>query len=162
MLNISISYWDLIKFPYFADTTERRDREVETERIGGEREGDFTDNSIGCPKFKPVLWGYENWHKPSTGYEAVLYSHNLCSQKIRELVLVLRANSHKFSTSKTKRNTLSQTTCSLLKHCQICKNDFLEKIHHISTQFLFLGGGGWAAFHQCSTVWAVLHKCVAN
>jgi hypothetical protein len=115
---------------------------METERIGGEREGDFTDNSIGCPKFKPVLWGYENWHKPSTGYEAVLYPHNLCSQKIRELVLVLRANSHKFSTSKTKWNTLSQTTCSLLKHCQICKNDFWEKIHHISTQFLFLGGGG--------------------
>jgi hypothetical protein len=35
------------------------------------------------------------------------------SQKIRELVPALRANSHKFLTSKTKRNTLSQITCSL-------------------------------------------------
>jgi hypothetical protein len=39
MLSFSISYPDLIKFPYFADTTER-------EGIGGETEGDFTDNSI--------------------------------------------------------------------------------------------------------------------
>jgi hypothetical protein len=43
-----------ISFP-FADTTEREDRGVKLERTGGEREGDFTDNSIGCPKFKPVL-----------------------------------------------------------------------------------------------------------
>ncbi len=35
------------------------------------------------------------------------------SQKIRELVPALRANSHKFFTSKIKRNTLSQITCSL-------------------------------------------------
>jgi hypothetical protein len=26
MLSFSISYWDLIKFPYFPDTTERGDR----------------------------------------------------------------------------------------------------------------------------------------
>jgi hypothetical protein len=26
MASFSISYWDLIKFPYYADTTERRDR----------------------------------------------------------------------------------------------------------------------------------------
>jgi hypothetical protein len=36
LLSFSISYWDLIKFPYFADTTEWQDRD--------EREGDFTDN----------------------------------------------------------------------------------------------------------------------
>jgi hypothetical protein len=36
MLSFSISYWDLIKLPYFADTTERQDR--------GEREGDFMNN----------------------------------------------------------------------------------------------------------------------
>jgi hypothetical protein len=41
MLSFSISYWDLIKFPYFADTAERG---VKAEGIGGEREGDFTDN----------------------------------------------------------------------------------------------------------------------
>jgi hypothetical protein len=34
-----MSYSDLIKFPYFADTTER-------EGIGGEREGDITDNFV--------------------------------------------------------------------------------------------------------------------
>jgi hypothetical protein len=33
MLSYSISYWDLTKFPYFADTTERGDK------------GDFIDNS---------------------------------------------------------------------------------------------------------------------
>jgi hypothetical protein len=37
MLSFRISYWDLIKFPYFADTTERVD--------GGGKEGDFMDNS---------------------------------------------------------------------------------------------------------------------
>jgi hypothetical protein len=38
MLSFSISYRDLIKFPYFADATQRGDR--------GEREGDFMDSSI--------------------------------------------------------------------------------------------------------------------
>jgi hypothetical protein len=38
MLSFSISYPDLIKFPYFVDTTERGDR--------GEREGDISDNFI--------------------------------------------------------------------------------------------------------------------
>jgi hypothetical protein len=37
MLSFSISYWDLIKFPYFGDTTESGDKD-------GGREGDFTDN----------------------------------------------------------------------------------------------------------------------
>jgi hypothetical protein len=42
MLNFSISYPDSIKFPYFADTIERRDR-GQKERRGGETEGDFYD-----------------------------------------------------------------------------------------------------------------------
>jgi hypothetical protein len=37
MLSFSISYPDLIEFPYFADLKEG---------IGGETEGDFTDNSL--------------------------------------------------------------------------------------------------------------------
>jgi hypothetical protein len=41
-----MSYWDLIKFHYLADTTQRGDRGVKAERIGREREGDFTDNFI--------------------------------------------------------------------------------------------------------------------
>jgi hypothetical protein len=34
----------LIKFSYFADTTERGHKGVKAEGIGGERDGDFTDN----------------------------------------------------------------------------------------------------------------------
>jgi hypothetical protein len=45
MLSFSISYPDLIKFPYFVDTTERGDRGAKAEEIGGETEGDFMDNS---------------------------------------------------------------------------------------------------------------------
>jgi hypothetical protein len=40
MLSFSISYSDLLNFLYFADTT------TDLEGIGGERDGDFTDNSI--------------------------------------------------------------------------------------------------------------------
>jgi hypothetical protein len=36
-----ISYPDLIKFPYFADTTERGDRGAKAKEIGDETEGDF-------------------------------------------------------------------------------------------------------------------------
>jgi len=44
-------------FPYFADTTERGDRGGKAEEIGGERDGDFTDNSCnGLPI--SLLWGY--------------------------------------------------------------------------------------------------------
>jgi hypothetical protein len=46
MLSFSISYPDLIKFPYFADTTERWDRGAKAEETGGETEGDFMQNSI--------------------------------------------------------------------------------------------------------------------
>jgi hypothetical protein len=41
MLSFSISYPDLIKFLYFADTTERGDRVAKGDEIGGETEGDF-------------------------------------------------------------------------------------------------------------------------
>jgi hypothetical protein len=51
MLSFSISYPDLIKFLYFADATERRDRGAKAEEIGGEIEGDFMDNSIVCEFF---------------------------------------------------------------------------------------------------------------
>jgi len=44
MLSFSISYWDLTKFHYFVDTTERGDNEVKGEGTGGEREDDFTNN----------------------------------------------------------------------------------------------------------------------
>jgi hypothetical protein len=36
----------LIKFPYFADTTENGHKGVKAEGIGGERDGDFTDNLL--------------------------------------------------------------------------------------------------------------------
>jgi len=46
MLSFSISYPDLIKFPYFADTTGKGDkRPKKAEEIGGETEGNFIDNS---------------------------------------------------------------------------------------------------------------------
>jgi hypothetical protein len=38
MLSISISYWDFIKFPYFAHTTEREDRgSKQAQRQGEDR-----------------------------------------------------------------------------------------------------------------------------
>jgi hypothetical protein len=40
MLSFSTSLWDLIKFPYFGETTER------AEEIRDEREGDFMDQFI--------------------------------------------------------------------------------------------------------------------
>jgi len=40
MLSFSISYPDLIKFPYFVDILNEG-----IEEIGGETEGDFMDNS---------------------------------------------------------------------------------------------------------------------
>jgi hypothetical protein len=47
MLSFNISYPDLIKFPYFVDTTERGDRgRKQAEETGVETEGDFMDNSI--------------------------------------------------------------------------------------------------------------------
>jgi len=41
MLRLSISYWDLIKFPYFTDTTKRGVRGWKE----AQRQGDFTDIS---------------------------------------------------------------------------------------------------------------------
>jgi hypothetical protein len=47
VLSFSISCPDLIKFHYFANTTEREDRGAKAEEIGGEKtEGNFMDNSI--------------------------------------------------------------------------------------------------------------------
>ncbi len=40
--NFSISYWELIKFPYFVETTERGDKGWKQ----AQRQGDFTDNFI--------------------------------------------------------------------------------------------------------------------
>ncbi len=42
MVSFSISYWDLIKFPYFADTTERGDRRWKQ----AQRQGDVTTHTI--------------------------------------------------------------------------------------------------------------------
>jgi hypothetical protein len=39
MLSFSISYPDLIKFPHFADTTERADRGAKAEEIRGGNRG---------------------------------------------------------------------------------------------------------------------------
>jgi hypothetical protein len=44
---VPFSYPDLIKFPYLMDTTEIGDGGAKAEEIGGETEGDFTDNSNG-------------------------------------------------------------------------------------------------------------------
>jgi hypothetical protein len=45
VLSFSISYRDLIKFPYFVDTTERGGRGVKAEEIASETKGDFADKS---------------------------------------------------------------------------------------------------------------------
>ncbi len=45
MLSSSISYWDLIKFPYFADITKSGDRGWKH----AQRQGDFMDNSKNRP-----------------------------------------------------------------------------------------------------------------
>jgi len=50
MLSFSISYWDLIKFHYFADTTERRYSGVKAEGTRGEGDDDFKDNFSECSK----------------------------------------------------------------------------------------------------------------
>jgi hypothetical protein len=42
MLSFRISYWNLTKFPYFVDTTERGDKGWKRQR----RQSDFRDNSI--------------------------------------------------------------------------------------------------------------------
>jgi hypothetical protein len=47
MLSFSISYWDLIKFPCFPDSTERGHRWWKH----AQRQGDFTDNSIIIVQF---------------------------------------------------------------------------------------------------------------
>ncbi len=51
MLSFSISYWELIKFPCFADTTERGDRGWKQ----AQSQGDFMDNSL-CGWISLVTW----------------------------------------------------------------------------------------------------------
>jgi hypothetical protein len=46
ILSCSISYWDLLKCLYFADTTEWGDRECKEAQRQGEREGYFKDKCI--------------------------------------------------------------------------------------------------------------------
>jgi hypothetical protein len=46
MLSFNISYPDVIKFPYFVDTTQRGGKGAKAEEIGVETEGDFMDNSV--------------------------------------------------------------------------------------------------------------------
>jgi hypothetical protein len=58
MLSFSISYPDLIKFPYFADPTQREDRGAKADEIGGAREGGFTDNSCCLKSDFWTLWIY--------------------------------------------------------------------------------------------------------
>ncbi len=46
------SYWNLIKFPYFADTIEREDRGERRLKRQSEKQGNFTNNSIVIPRQK--------------------------------------------------------------------------------------------------------------
>jgi hypothetical protein len=39
-------------------------------------------------RLSPVLCRYQKWHLTHSGYQAVLSSHNRCSQKIKEPVLI--------------------------------------------------------------------------
>jgi hypothetical protein len=55
VLSCSISFWDLIKCPYFADTTERGDRGVKGGPKRGWRQGYFTDNSNGSQGLNLLL-----------------------------------------------------------------------------------------------------------
>jgi len=60
MLSFNISYWDLIKFLYFADTTEREDREWKQGPKTGWKEGDFMDLSIILRIDEPMRSGYSD------------------------------------------------------------------------------------------------------
>jgi hypothetical protein len=54
MLNFNISHWDLIKFPYFVDTSKKGDMGWKKRR----RYGDIMDISIVYPKFNISLVKY--------------------------------------------------------------------------------------------------------
>jgi len=56
MLTFSISYLDLIKFHYFADTIERGDSGVKGGPKTGWRFGYFLDNSITSRNYLHQLW----------------------------------------------------------------------------------------------------------
>jgi hypothetical protein len=58
MLSFNISYPDLIKNSYFADTTERGDRgrRQEEEETGGETEDDFTEITLKDNAKSPIYY----------------------------------------------------------------------------------------------------------
>jgi len=64
VLRCSISYWDLIKCPYFADTTERGDGGLKGGPNTGWRQGYFKDNSIIKKSFKEVsdFYNFDIWN----------------------------------------------------------------------------------------------------
>ncbi len=122
---------------------------METERIGGEREGDFT---------RTTLLGVQNSNQccevMRTGTNPLLVTRqffNLITfvlRKIRELVLVLRANSHKFSTSKTKRNTLTKSPVLYLNITTFVKMIFWRKFTTFQHSFSLEGGGVGNKYYQ--------------
>ncbi len=70
MLSFSISYWDLIKFHYLADTTERGDREWKQ----AQRQRDFTYNSIILQDFHNLTQMIRIWNM---WYEGTMNAANL-------------------------------------------------------------------------------------
>ncbi len=70
MLSSNISYWDLIKFPYFADITESRDRGWKH----AQRQGDFMDNSNKEKKNHPLVD-----FRPRQQFLHVLQTRCVCS-----------------------------------------------------------------------------------
>jgi hypothetical protein len=65
MLSFCISYWDFIKFPYFADTTERGDRWWNE----AQRQGEDTMTlpiTLVCKEF-------DDWVRKSSGSDEVGY-----------------------------------------------------------------------------------------
>jgi hypothetical protein len=72
MLKLSISYWDLIKFPYFADTTERGDKG----RKQAQRQSDFPNKSIATK----CLMIYNNVLAKTSGSQAFWFQKSFQSR----------------------------------------------------------------------------------
>jgi hypothetical protein len=74
ILGVSISYWDLIKFLYLADTPERGDRGWKQ----AQRQGDFRDNSIiiGVEAFEVALSSW-NWYSILRIFVGLHYTYAL-------------------------------------------------------------------------------------
>ncbi len=75
-MSFSISYWDLIQFPYFADSTER-------EGIGGEREGHFTNN-LNTHHFKCAD---KSWLKSNNWWSRLEESQHRTTLEVYEFYL---------------------------------------------------------------------------